>query len=159
MFALARALTYATLIVALILILLPAGSLSWPGNRTGSVGILQFVGMIVGIAGVVLALWCVLTFAWVGKGTPLPFDPPRRLVVRGPYRVVRNPMAIGVGLALTGAALLYQSVALFGFTALFLLVIHLFVVLYEEPTLRRQFGSEYDAYTRQVRRWWPGRFR
>lgn len=120
---------------------------------------MQVAGMIVGIAGTALALWCVLIFAWVGKGTPLPFDPPRRLVVRGPYRVVRNPMAIGVGLALTGAALYYQSAALFVLTALFFLVIHLFVVLYEEPTLRRQFGSEYDAYTRRVGRWWPRRSR
>lgn len=160
MYALVRALTYATLIVAVIVLLMPAGSLYWSGiTRTGSIGLLQVAGMIVGIAGAALALWCVFIFAWMGKGTPVPFDPPRRLVVRGPYRVVRNPMAIGVGLAVTGAALFYQSAALFVFTALFFLVIHLFVVLYEEPTLRRQFGSQYDTYTRHVRRWWPRRSR
>ena len=64
-------------------------------------------------------------------------------------------MAIGVALALTGAALFYQSVALFGFTGLFVLAIHLLVVWYEEPTLRRMFGDEYEAYTHRVRRWWP----
>jgi protein-S-isoprenylcysteine O-methyltransferase Ste14 len=157
-FALVRTLIYVTLIVAALLFTLPAGSLSWAGlTRAGSTGPLQVAGVVVGIAGVALALRCVFTFAWVGKGTPLPFDPPRRLVVGGPYRVVRNPMAIGVGLTLAGAALFYRSVGLFVLTALFFLVIHLFVVLYEEPTLRRQFGSEYDDYTREVRRWWPRR--
>jgi protein-S-isoprenylcysteine O-methyltransferase Ste14 len=156
MFALVRALTYATLSVALILFLLPAGSLSWSGiTRSGSIGMVQVAGIVVGAAGAALAVWCVLTFAFLGKGTPAPFDPPRRLVVRGPYRAVRNPMGIGVGLALFGASLFYQSLALFGFTTLFFLAIHLFVVLYEEPTLRRQFGSDYEAYTQQVRRWWP----
>lgn len=115
----------------------------------------QVVGMAVGVGGAVLALWCGVTFAVVGEGTPLPFDPPRRLVVRGPYRFVRNPMAIGVALALTGAALYYQSTGLIAFTGVFVLVIHVFVVLYEEPTLRRMFGDEYEAYARRVRRWWP----
>ena len=66
-------------------------------------------------------------------------------------------MYIGAGLALGGAALFYGSSALLGYAAGFLLVTHLFVVLYEEPTLRRSFGSEYEAYCRQVRRWWPRR--
>ncbi len=158
MFALARALIYATLIVALILFLLPAGGFSGSGTTpAGSLSLPQVAGVILGIAGVALALWCVAIFAWLGKGTPLPFDPPRRLVVRGPYRAVRNPMAIGVGTTLAGAALFYRSTALFAFTVLFFVVIHLFVVLYEEPTLRRQFGSEYEDYTRRVRRWWPRR--
>ena len=102
-----------------------------------------------------LALWCVLTFALVGRGTPAPFDPPRRLVVRGPYRFVRNPMYIGAAIALAGAALFYRSLPLLGYLALFLLVTHLFVCVYEEPTLRRAFGAEYEAYCRRVRRWWP----
>jgi len=104
-----------------------------------------------------LALWCVATFALVGKGTPAPFDPPRRLVMRGPYRIVRNPMYLGAVFALAGAALYYESWPLVGYTALFLLATHLFVVWYEEPTLRRTFGQEYDAYCRRVRRWWPTR--
>jgi protein-S-isoprenylcysteine O-methyltransferase Ste14 len=67
-------------------------------------------------------------------------------------------MALGAGLALAGAALFYQSLPLLGCTALFFLVIHLFVVCYEEPTLRRTFGGEYAAYCQRVRRWWPGRW-
>lgn len=115
----------------------------------------QIAGVIVGVAGALLALWCVVIFAFFGRGTPLPFDPPRRLVTRGPYRLVRNPMALGVALFLMGSALFYESRAIFAFTALFLLVIHLLVVFYEEPTFRRMFGEDYEAYTRRVRRWWP----
>jgi protein-S-isoprenylcysteine O-methyltransferase Ste14 len=65
-------------------------------------------------------------------------------------------MYIGAGLALAGAALFYESATLLGYVALFLLITHLFVVLYEEPTLRRTFGPEYEAYRHRVRRWRPG---
>ena len=107
------------------------------------------------MAGGALALWCILAFALVGKGTPAPFDPPRRLVVAGPYRYVRNPMYIGAGLALTGAAMFYGSLRLLGYVGLFLLATHAFVVLYEEPALTRLFGHEYRAYQTRVRRWLP----
>jgi protein-S-isoprenylcysteine O-methyltransferase Ste14 len=116
----------------------------------------QIIGTIVASAGAVIALSCIFTFAWIGRGTPAPFDPPRRLVVRGPYRFVRNPMYIGAGLALGGAALFYESAPLLAYGAIFLLIAHLFVLWYEEPTLRRTFGPEYEAYCHRVRRWWPG---
>ena len=87
--------------------------------------------------GAALALACIVTFVFVGKGTPAPFNPPRRLVNRGPYGVVRNPMYIGTALALAGAALFYRSMSLFGYAALFLLITHLFVLVYEEPPLRQ----------------------
>ena len=66
-------------------------------------------------------------------------------------------MYIGAGLAMTGAALFYQSFALFGYIAVFFLVSHLFVSAYEEPTLRRTFGNDYKAYCDKVGRWWPRR--
>jgi protein-S-isoprenylcysteine O-methyltransferase Ste14 len=100
-------------------------------------------------------VWCILSFAIVGRGTPMPLDPPRRLVVRGPYRYVRNPMYLGAGLALGGAALYYQTVALLAYVSVFLLLLHVSVVSYEEPTLRQAFGEDYATYCRQVRRWWP----
>jgi protein-S-isoprenylcysteine O-methyltransferase Ste14 len=87
----------------------------------------------------------------------VPFDPPRRLVVAGPYGLVRNPMYIGAALALAGAGLFYESWALLGYCAAFVLVMHLFVVAYEEPTLRATFGVPYLGYCERVRRWWPGR--
>jgi protein-S-isoprenylcysteine O-methyltransferase Ste14 len=156
MFVVIRAVTYAALFIGLVLVLLPAQLLSPPGiARPETIGAPQVVGMVVAVGGGAIALWCILSFAVVGRGTPAPFDPPRRLVVRGPYAVVRNPMYIGAGLALGGASLFYQSLPLLGYTAAFFLVTHLFVVLYEEPTLRRSFGTDYESYCRQVRRWWP----
>jgi protein-S-isoprenylcysteine O-methyltransferase Ste14 len=157
-FVLARALTYATLFVSVLLVFLPGWILTASGIvQPAEIGAPQIAGMLVGVAGAALALACILTFVFVGKGTPAPFDPPRVLVVRGPYRVVRNPMYIGAGLALMGAALFYQSRALMAYLGLFLLMTHVFVVLYEEPTLRRMFGKDYDAYCRRTARWWPTR--
>jgi protein-S-isoprenylcysteine O-methyltransferase Ste14 len=69
---------------------------------------------------------------------------------------VRNPMYIGAGLGLAGAAISYESISIAIYTALFLITAHLFVIFYEEPTLQRMFGSEYEAYCASVRRWWPG---
>ena len=158
MFILARAVTYATLFIGFLLVFLPARLLSWSGiARPVSIGAAQVTGAIVGAAGFVLALWCILTFVVIGRGTPAPFDPPRRLVDAGPYRVVRNPMYIGAALALAGAALFYESWALVGYCAIYALVMHLFVVLYEEPTLRSTFGALYVGYCERVGRWWPRR--
>jgi protein-S-isoprenylcysteine O-methyltransferase Ste14 len=141
-----------------VLVFLPARVLTWSGiSRPTHLGALEIAGIVVCLAGGVLALWCVLTFAFVGKGTPAPFDPPRRLVVSGPYRHVRNPMYIGAAVALGGAAIVYHSTALLGYLALFLLITHLFVVWYEEPTLEGLFGDEYATYRSTVRRWLPVR--
>jgi protein-S-isoprenylcysteine O-methyltransferase Ste14 len=157
MFVTFRAITYSTLFVGLLLIYLPARVLSWSGIvRPTAIEAPQIIGTIIGSAGALVALSCVFTFVWIGRGTPAPFDPPRRLVVRGPYRFVRNPMYIGAVLALAGAALFYESVPLLVYGAMFLLADHLFVLWYEEPTLRRTFGPEYEAYCHRVRRWRPG---
>jgi len=156
MFVFVRAITYATLFIGLVLIYIPARVLSWSGIvRPAAIEVPQVAGMVTGAAGAAVALWCIFTFAAIGKGTPAPFDPPRRLVIRGPYRFVRNPMYIGAALALASAALFYESWSLLGYTGVFLLATHLFVIGYEEPALRRTFGPEYEAYCRQVRRWWP----
>src|SRR5213593_4678336 len=156
MFVIVRTVTYAALFTGLVLVYLPARFLSWSGIvRPEVIGAPQVAGMIIGTIGAAIAFWCVFTFAFIGKGTPAPFDPPRRLVIRGPYRFVRNPMYIGAGMTLAGAALYYESLSIFIYTGIFFLITHLFVVLYEEPTLRRTFGDEYEAYFRRVRRWWP----
>ena len=156
MAALVRALTYATLFIGLVLVYLPARVLSvWGVTRPARFGAGQVTGIVVGAAGAALAIWCVLSFALIGRGTPAPFDPPRRLVVRGPYQYVRNPMYLGAGLALAGAALFYETAVLWAYAGGFLLLLHLFVVWYEEPTLRRTFGPDYDEYCRKVRRWLP----
>jgi protein-S-isoprenylcysteine O-methyltransferase Ste14 len=156
MIVLARAITYAALFIGLVLVFLPAQVVSWSGvTPPPARGLPQVAGLVIGAVGGLTALWCVVTFAIAGRGTPAPFDPPRLLVTQGPYRVVRNPMYIGAAAALTGAALYYESGPLFGYTALFLLATHLFVVWYEEPVLRRTFGQDYAMYCERVRRWWP----
>jgi protein-S-isoprenylcysteine O-methyltransferase Ste14 len=158
MFIVARAVVYATLFISFFLIFVPARVLTSSGIVAPTTfGLWQAAGLFLAAAGAALAVSCVLTFALVGKGTPAPFDPPRRLVVRGPYRFVRNPMYIGAALAMTGAAIYYQSVALFAYVVVFLLVTHTFVVTYEEPTLRRTFGKDYEAYCARIGRWRPGR--
>jgi protein-S-isoprenylcysteine O-methyltransferase Ste14 len=156
MFVFVRAITYAALFIGLVLVFVPARLLSWSGLvRPVAIEGWQVVGMIVGAAGLVVALWCVFTFASVGRGTPAPFDPPRRLVIQGPYRFVRNPMYIGAGIALAGAAIFHESLPLLGYTGIFFLATHLFVVGYEERALRRTFGQEYETYCDRIGRWWP----
>lgn len=151
-----RTLVYGTVFVGILLVWLPARVLSATGiHRPSAIAAPQIAGTAVLALGAALVLWCVASFIRLGKGTPAPFDAPRRLVVRGPYRFVRNPMYIGAALALAGAALVYGSLWLLAYTAGFLIAFHLFVVLYEEPTLRRSFGPDYAAYCRHVRRWWP----
>jgi len=155
-FVLARAITYAALFIGLLFIYLPDRLLSWSGIvQPEAAGPPQIAGMVVGGIGGLIALWSIFAFVFVGKGTPAPFDPPRRLVIRGPYRFVRNPMYIGAGLGLAGAAISYQSMSIAIYAGLFLITAHLFVVFYEEPTLRRMFGPEYERYCGSVRRWWP----
>lgn len=151
-----RAITYSTLFIGFVLVFLPAQVLAGAGiQMPGRSGGPQIAGMLVAAAGAAVAAWCILTFALVGRGTPAPFDPPRHLVAQGPYNYVRNPMYLGAGLALAGAALFYEATVLWWYAIGFLLVMHVFVVLYEEPTLRRSFGDAYEDYCRQVRRWWP----
>jgi len=157
-FVLARAATYSVLFIGLLLIFFPVRILSSTrAIQPQAIGAWQVAGMLLGASGAALALACIVTFVFVGRGTPAPFDPPRRLVVRGPYRLVRNPMYLGAGLAVTGAALFYQSMPLLGYAGLFILATHVFVVMYEEPSLRRNFEGDYDTYWRRVGRWWPTR--
>jgi protein-S-isoprenylcysteine O-methyltransferase Ste14 len=156
MFVLFRTITYATFFVGFLLIYLPSRVLLWSGIvRPATMQTPQIAGMIVATLGALLALWCVVTFVHIGKGTPAPFDPPRRLVVRGPYRFVRNPMYLGGALTLAGAALFYRSLFLLAYGCIFLLAFSLFVLFYEEPTLRRTFGPDYEAYCHRVARWLP----
>jgi len=158
MFLVIRAIIYATLFIGFLLVFLPARVLSWSGIvQPVSLAAPQVIGMVVGASGAVLALWCIVTFVVIGRGTPAPFDPPQHLVVVGPYRLVRNPMYVGAAAALAGAALFYESWALLGYCVAFAVVTHLFVVAYEEPTLRVTFGSPYIRYCERVQRWWPRR--
>ena len=116
---------------------------------------LKLPGLALGMAGTALALSTVLLFIVHGMGTPALFDPPRRFVPHGPYRIVRNPMYTGGVAMLLGLGLYLASpgMVLFAFVALTL--IHTFVVLAEEPGLRKRFGREYEVYCHSVPRWFP----
>jgi len=107
------------------------------------------------IAGAAIILWTVYDFATAGQGTPLPLDPPRRLVVRGLYRHMRNPMYTGVLAMNLGWALLFESLAVLAYGVAVWAIQAAFVLLYEEPKLGRLFGAEYDDYRRRVPRWIP----
>lgn len=116
---------------------------------------LQWAAAIVILAGLVGLLRCGWHFATEGRGTPAPFDAPKALVVRGPYRWVRNPMYVSVATIVIGEALFFRSVTLVQYLATFWLFLHLFVLLYEEPALRSLFGESYEDYCRRVWRWIP----
>lgn len=115
----------------------------------------RFFGLIPILIGVIIYIWCAWDFTFVGKGTPAPFDPPRELVVKGAYRYVRNPMYVFVALALIGEAILFEAAILVLFAALAVTFFHLWVVLYEEPTLKRKFEESYERYCERVSRWLP----
>ena len=156
LFVLARAVTYATLFIGLFLVYLPSQLLTAAGVRRGdNFRAPEVAGLVLATLGGALAIWCVLTFAILGRGTPAPFDPPRRLVTQGPYRLVRNPMYLGAATALAGAALYYRSRALLLYDIVFLMAAHFFVIAYEERALARVFGEDYEAYRRRVGRWLP----
>jgi protein-S-isoprenylcysteine O-methyltransferase Ste14 len=156
MLALVRSIVYAALFISVVLVFIPDQILIVTGiTRPAEIGPVHGAGVVLVVLGGALALWSILTLALVGKGTPAPFDPPRKLVAAGPYRWIRNPMYVGAGAALSGAALFYQSAALVAFTAGFLVAAHVFVVFYEEPTLDRTFGARYADYRNAVPRWVP----
>jgi protein-S-isoprenylcysteine O-methyltransferase Ste14 len=105
--------------------------------------------------GVVVLLAAFGRFVTEGVGTPAPVVPTERLVVGGLYRYVRNPMYLAVTATIVGQALLLGRPVLLAYAAVFVAAVVTFVRGYEEPTLRRRYGAEYDAYRRAVRGWWP----
>jgi protein-S-isoprenylcysteine O-methyltransferase Ste14 len=105
--------------------------------------------------GAALYFLCLWLFAIVGRGTPGPWDAPRRVVAVGPYRWVRNPIYLAALVVVLGEAWLFLSLALLGYAGAMAVSFHLFVVGYEEPTLGRRFGDTYDEYRQTVRRWIP----
>ena len=114
---------------------------------------LRILGIGLLVLGAALVLETTARFAWQGRGTPAPWAPPERFVARGSYRVVRNPMYVGVLALILGQALLLGREILFAWAAAAWLFFHLFVVFEEEPGLRRRFGAEYEAYCARVGRW------
>jgi protein-S-isoprenylcysteine O-methyltransferase Ste14 len=113
------------------------------------------LGALLIAIGVALVVWTVTLVARVGRGTLAPWDPTSNLVVRGPYRYVRNPMITGVGTILAGEALFFRSWGIASALLVFALVNAIYFPLVEEPGLRRRFGAEYEEYCARVPRWLP----
>ena len=120
------------------------------------IGDFRLIGIFPIALGTVFYIWCAWDFAVGGKGTPAPFDPPKMLVSRGLYRMVRNPMHVGVLLILVGEAIAFESLALFAYAILVGSSFHLFVVYYEQPNLKGKFRAPYEEYCKVVPRWIPG---
>ena len=118
-------------------------------------GILRYLAFPLWLIGAAGMLWCFWNFTFYGRGTPAPIDPPKELVAVGLYRFVRNPMYVSGILALLGWILWSPSLPLIVAPFLFFIAAHLFVTLYEEPTLARKFGAAYEEYGRTVPRWIP----
>lgn len=131
----------------------------WLGFRVETAGAarLRWLAAVPSVAGFSVALKCVWDFGRTGRGTPAPFIPPQRLVVVGFYRYVRNPMYVGFITGWFGLWIVFghANLGLIAGVAALMLGIHLFVIFYEEPTLRQKFGADYEEYCRNVRRWWP----
>lgn len=105
--------------------------------------------------GILTFVFSALTFAQAGRGTPIPWDAPKDFVAVGLYRFVRNPMYLGVLSVVLGWALIFCAPILLGYLFTLWLFFHLFILIYEEPTLRRRFGDSYREYCRGVPRWIP----
>lgn len=124
------------------------------GRSVGS-GLVLAIALAVLALGAVVYAWCVWDFATFGRGTPAPIDAPKQLVVRGLYRFTRNPMYVGVLTVILGWATLFRAASLVLYALVVGTCFHLFIVLYEEGRLAREFGSQYDAYRSRVARWLP----
>ncbi len=120
-------------------------------------GLPQYLSMPIFTIGAAIYFWCLWDFAVTGRGTPAPIDAPKKLVVKGLYRYVRNPMYTGVLSLILGWATMYNSYELLKYAILMWVIFYMVVLIYEEPMLKRQFGESYERYRKSVRRWLPGR--
>jgi len=115
----------------------------------------QICGIILMMIGGVIGLLCIVTFIIKGKGTPAPFDAPKKFVSSGPYKIVRNPMYLGGITILIGFGFYENSISILLFSLLWILFANIFIICFEEPTLRKRFGTTYEYYCKTVKRWTP----
>ncbi len=124
-------------------------------THASSIGPFRYIGIPVVCLGIAIYAWCAWSFAFKGRGTPAPIDPPKKLIIEGLYRCMRNPMYVGVLTILAGEVFWFASPMLLVYAGIVAGVFHAFVRLYEEPKLQNLFGGQYTAYCNTVPRWWP----
>jgi protein-S-isoprenylcysteine O-methyltransferase Ste14 len=118
-------------------------------------GVLSYLAIPLWLIGALIILRCFWDFTFRGRGTPIPTDPPKELVITGFYRYVRNPIYVGVLLLFLGYFLWFGYVALLLYTIGAFIGVHFFIIWYEEPTLKKKFGADYEEYLQRVPRWIP----
>ena len=114
---------------------------------------IQYMAAIVFLVGFLIMSHCIISFAVWGKGTLSPADPTKQLVIKGLYNYSRNPMYVGVLLMLLAQAFFFESNTLWGYTLAVFIAFNFFILFFEEPRLRKDFGAAYTAYSKKVRRW------
>ncbi|WP_263354454.1 methyltransferase family protein [Acidicapsa acidisoli] len=131
----------------------------WLGFQVDAASIApwRWIAALPSVLGFAVALHCVWDFGRTGRGTPAPIAPPKRLVVAGFYRYVRNPMYVGFFTGWIGLWIVFgrANAVVIAAACAVILGVALFVIAYEEPTLRKSFGAEYDDYCKHVHRWIP----
>ena len=150
-----RSLLFSLVFPGIVIGLVPWLLLRWFPPDKASVNSIAYLGILLAGLGVLAYLRCAWDFAAVGRGTPAPWDPPRRLVTVGLYRFVRNPIFLALVLVVLGEAVYFQARVLLGYAAYVFAAFHARVVLFEEPALRAQFGDAYEEYRVRVPRWLP----
>ncbi|KPK25183.1 MAG: hypothetical protein AMJ61_12665 [Desulfobacterales bacterium SG8_35_2] len=143
------------LIFVPVLILFTTHNTGFRFTLMGPDRLLFWPALIAAVIGLGLAFWTVTLFTTFGKGTPAPWDPPQKLVIRGPYRYVRNPMITGVLFMLLAESLLLQSWPVFLWLIIFYVLNKIYFPLFEEKSLKKRFGTDYLEYKKHVPRWIP----
>jgi protein-S-isoprenylcysteine O-methyltransferase Ste14 len=118
-------------------------------------GVFSWLAIPLWLVGSLIVLWCFWAFTFMGRGTPVPMDPPKALVTTGLYGYARNPIYMGVLLIFLGHFLWFGYWSLLLYIVLAFIGVHIFVILYEEPILKRKFGAAYEDYCQRVPRWIP----
>ena len=149
-----RSLFFTFLLPGTVAVLIPYWLVS-STVRVRSIRWFQYLGLPLILIGAAGLLGCIWQFFSEGHGTLAPIDAPKELVVRGLYKYVRNPMYVSVVTILVGEAFVFGSSAIIIEAVIFIALAYLFVVFYEEPSLRRRFGESYEKYSYRVGRWVP----
>lgn len=126
-----------------------------PGGPQVETGVWAYLAWPLWFCGAVIVLWCFADFTFKGHGTPNPIEPPKELVTTGMYRYVRNPIYLATLTIIGGHFLWFKSIWMPAYAVVVFMGFHLFVTLYEEPTLKKNFGTAYENYCRSVPRWIP----